>query len=123
MNSTGISIAASFALASILSAAEPQQLFNGKDLTGWGMSGFGRFVVENGALRTEGGMGLLTYTGRRFGNETIKIVYKTRSAKDNSGVYIRMPERPKDAWYGVHNGFEVQIAGEGPDDWHSTGAI
>jgi hypothetical protein len=33
-----------------------------------------------------------------------------------------MPEKPADAWYGVHNGYEVQIDAAG-DDWHTTGAI
>jgi hypothetical protein len=33
-----------------------------------------------------------------------------------------MPEKPRDAWYGVHNGYEVQIDATG-DDWHCTGAL
>jgi hypothetical protein len=37
-------------------------------------------------------------------------------------VFIRLPEIPKDPWYGVHNGYEVQIDAAG-DEWHSTGAI
>jgi len=34
-------------------------LFNGKNLDGWQQAGPGRFVVVNGMLKTEGGMGLL----------------------------------------------------------------
>jgi hypothetical protein len=34
-------------------------LFDGRSLDGWEHVGPGRFVVENGMLRTEGGMGLL----------------------------------------------------------------
>ena len=105
-----------------LHAAEPRQIFNGKDLTGWEMVGHGRFVVEDGMLKTEGGMGLLHYTKQKFGNQTIRVVFKTASPKANSGVYIRMPERAPDPWYGVHNGFEVQIDAGG-DEWHRTGAI
>ena len=41
-----------------------QPLFNGKDLDGWQHVGPGRFVIENGVLKTEGGMGLLWYTKR-----------------------------------------------------------
>jgi uncharacterized damage-inducible protein DinB len=108
--------------ASLLEAREPVQLFNGKDLTGWQMIGPGHFSVEHGALRTHGGMGLLAYSGRKFGNETLRIVYKTTKPADNSGVYIRLPEFPKDAYYGVHYGYEVQIDGE-DDDFHATGAI
>jgi hypothetical protein len=105
-----------------MSAAEPRHLFNGKDLTGWEMVGYGRFVIEDGLLKTEGGMGLLQYTRERFGNQTIRVVFKTASPRANSGVYIRMPEVAPDPWYGVHNGFEVQIDSAG-DEWHRTGAI
>lgn len=103
-------------------AADWKPLFNGKDLTGWKMVGPGRFVVENGLMKTEGGMGLLYYEGQKFGNTTIRVVFKTGSGDSNSGVFIRMPEPPTDAWYGVHNGYEVQIL-QGGDVWHCTGAI
>ncbi len=109
-------------LAWAASAAPAEQLFNGKDLTGWKMVGPGRFTVENGMLKTEGGMGLLYYTGRKVGNATLRVVFKTTGARDNSGVFIRLPEEPKDPWFGVHNGYEVQIDAAG-DEWHSTGAL
>ena len=99
-----------------------RQLFDGKDMTGWQHVGPGRFTIEDGMLKTEGGMGLLVYTPQRFANTTIRVVFKTSSQADNSGVYIRMPEKAPDPWYGVHNGYEVQIDGAG-DDWHCTGAI
>jgi hypothetical protein len=102
--------------------AEWRQLFNGKDLDGWKMVGPGRFVVENGTMRTEGGMGLLWYTREKFGNTTIRVVFKTVSERGNSGVYIRLPEPPPDPWYAVHNGYEVQIESQG-DEWHCTGSI
>ena len=109
-------------LAGGLPGAEWKPLFNGKDLDGWSMAGPGRFVVENGMLKTEGGMGLLWFTGRQFGNTTIRVVFKTASPNANSGVYIRFPEKPKDPWYAVHNGYEVQIDAGG-DEWHCTGSI
>ena len=86
------------------------------------MTGPGRFVVENGMLKTEGGMGLLYYNGMRFGNQTLRVVFKTASPNANSGVYIRMADPPADPWYGVHNGYEVQIDAGG-DDWHCTGSL
>ena len=116
-------------LAALVSCSETpgtnpaaQQLFNGTDLDGWTMTGPGEFVVEDGAMKTVGGMGLLYYSGEKFGNCTIRVVFKTASEHANSGVVIRLPEEPEDPWYGVHNGFEVQIDSAG-DDWHSTGAI
>lgn len=108
--------------AASLSAAGWERLFNGKDLTGWKMVGPGRFTVEQGALKTENGMGLLYFTGKKLGNGTLRVVFKTSGDKDNSGVFIRLPEEPKDPWYGVHNGYEVQIDAAG-DEWHSTGAL
>ncbi len=105
-----------------LTAAEPRQLFNGKDTAGWKHVGPGRFILENGMLKTEGGMGLLYYEAEQFGDQTIHVVFRTTGQRDNSGVYIRMPEQPTDPWYGVHNGYEVQIDAAG-DDWHCTGAI
>ncbi len=109
-------------LAAAAVCAAPRQLFNGKDLSGWKHVGPGAFVVEDGMLKTTGGMGLMYYEGEKFGNATIKVVFKTSADRDNSGIVIRLPEKPEDPWYGVHNGFEVQIDGAG-DDWHSTGAI
>ncbi len=105
-----------------LAAAADKQLFNGKDLDGWKMTGPGRFVVENGLMKTEGGMGLLYYEREQFGNAVVRIVFQTTGGRDNSGVVIRLPEPPPDPWYGVHNGYEVQIDAGG-DEWHSTGAI
>ena len=115
-------IAAFCLAAGLLPAADWKPLFNGKDLSGWEMVGPGRFVVEDGMLKTEGGMGLLWYTRTQFGNATIRVVFKTTGPIDNSGVFIRLPEKPKDPWYAVHNGYEVQIDA-GCDDWHCTGSI
>lgn len=108
--------------AACLTGAEWKQLFNGENLDGWAMTGPGRFVVSGGTLKTEGGMGLLYYERGKFGDCTIRVVFKTDSERANSGVIIRLPEKPIDPWYAVHNGYEVQIDSAG-DDWHSTGAI
>ncbi len=99
-----------------------RSLFNGKDLAGWEHVGPGRMVVENGEIRTEGGMGLLWYNREKLGNCTIRVVYKTTSERSNSGVFIRVADRPKDEWYAVHHGYEVQIS-DGGDDYHRTGAL
>jgi hypothetical protein len=97
-------------------------LFNGKDLDGWEHVGPGKMVVEDGVIRTEGGMGLLWYTREKLGNCTIRIVYKTTNRRSNSGVFIRVADRPRDEWYAVHHGYEVQIC-DGADEYHRTGAI
>jgi len=122
LTSAALATACCLLLATHLPAASRIQLFNGKDLTGWKMVGPGKFEVENGTLKTVGGMGLLYYTEKPFGNTTIRVIFKTTGDRDNSGVFIRLPEQPKDPWYGVHNGYEVQIDAAG-DEWHSTGAL
>lgn len=97
-------------------------LFNGKNLDGWEHLGPGKFVLEDGALKTEGGMGLLWYTKEKFGNCVIRIVYKTSDKASNSGVFIRVADKPKDEWFAVHHGYEVQIC-DATDEFHCTGAI
>ena len=101
---------------------EWRQLFNGRDTDGWAHLGPGGFVVENGLLRTEGGMGLLWYTREKFGNSVIRVVYKATHESSNSGVFVRIADRPKDEWFAVHNGYEVQIL-DAQDDYHRTGSV
>src|SRR4029077_3805200 len=106
-------------------SGEWQQLFNGKDLTGWKHVGPGGNTVEDGLIRTHGGMGLLYWTGGKVGNCVIRVVYKMRDNNDNSGVFIRIPIEPREAWMPVHYGYEVQIDNEpeksNEDDYHITG--
>lgn len=104
------------------SSKQVRQLFNGRDLTGWEHTGPGSFIVENGLLRTEGGMGLLWYTGEKFGNCVVRVVYKTTHRNSNSGVFVRIADRPSDPMYAVHNGYETQILDD-TDEFHRTGAI
>jgi hypothetical protein len=104
-----------------------QQLFNGKDLTGWKHVGPGGDTVENGLIRTHGGMGLLYWTGGKLGNCVIRVVYKMRDTNDNSGVFIRIPIEPREEWMPVHYGYEVQIDNHpetsGEDEYHMTGTL
>jgi hypothetical protein len=79
-------------------------------------------VIEDGAIRTEGGMGLLWYTKEKLGDCVLRVVYKTTSKGSNSGVFVRIADRPKDEWFAVHHGYEVQICDvAGP--YHDTGSI
>ena len=69
--------------------------------------GPGGDTVENGLIRTHGGMGLLYWTGGKLGNCVIRVVYKMRDSNDNSGVFIRIPVEPREEWMPVHYGYEV----------------
>ena len=99
-------------------------LFNGRDLTGWTHVGPGQFVVENGQLRTQGGMGLLWYNREKLGNVVIRVVYHIADPQKggNSGVFIRIPTEPTEPWMPVNKGYEVQIDASG-DDYHRTGVL
>lgn len=109
-------------LACAPSGPPPEQLFNGADLTGWRHVGKGEFTVEDGSLKTAGGMGLLVYDGRPIGDSVLRVVYKPESPDSNAGVFIRVPEPAHDPWYAVHKGYEVQIQ-DTADEFHRTGSI
>ena len=104
-----------------------QELFNGKDLTGWKHVGPGGDTVINGQIKTHGGMGLLYWTGGKVGNCQIKVVFHMRDTADNSGVFIRIPEEPKEEWMPVNKGYEVQIDNHPElskeDEYHRTGCL
>src|SRR6266481_4689105 len=129
-----LTVALLFAIAALLfiSAAHSQApawkpLFNGKDLTGWKHVGPGNMTVEDGLIRTHGGMGLLYWTGGKLSNCRIRVVYKMRDLNDNSGVFIRIPIEPREEWMPVHYGYEVQIDNHpetsNEDDYHVTGTL
>jgi hypothetical protein len=116
----------------LLAAGGPQpewkQLFNGKDLTGWKHVGPGEMTVAGGLIETHGGgMGLLYWTGGKIGHCKLRVVFKMRDFNDNSGVYIRIPLEPREAWMPVHYGYEVQIDNHpetsGEDEYHMTGTL
>src|SRR5437867_13196174 len=68
---------------------------DGKVGPSWVHVGWGGFVVDDGALRTEcdpRGLGLLVYRKERFGNCQIRVIFKTKEAKSNSGVYVRIAD-------------------------------
>jgi hypothetical protein len=84
-------------------------LFNGKDLTGWKHVGKGSFVVEDGALVTQAGMGLLYYEARSFRDFTLEVEWKVANKCNNSGIFVRFPEKAENPGYAVRNGYEIQI--------------
>jgi len=120
-------VTAMFALAAHPQKENWKPLFNGKDLTGWRHVGPGSMTVEDGLIRTHGGMGLLYWTGGKLSNSRIRVVFKMRDHNDNSGVFIRIPIEPREEWMPVHYGYEVQIDNEpeksNEDDYHITGTL
>src|SRR5262245_39286342 len=75
---------------------------DGKGAPGWAHLGWGRFTVDDGALRTdcdERGMGLLLYEKEKVGNCRIRVVFKSKEPKSNAGVYVRIDDGIRD-WIG-----------------------
>jgi hypothetical protein len=112
-----------FAIASSLPAQNSKRaLFNGKDLEGWQQVGPGSFVVKDGMMKTEGGMGMLWYTREKIGHATLRVVFKLTGKEADSGIFIRVPEKPTEPWMPINRGYEVEI-GDWPDDYSCTGVL
>jgi hypothetical protein len=120
-------LVAAFLVAARLPEPEWKPVFNGRDLAGWKHVGKGDMTVQDGLIRTQGGMGLLYWAGGTLGQCRIRVVYKMRDFNDNSGVFIRIPIEPREAWMPVHYGFEVQIDNHpetsNEDEYHVTGTL
>src|SRR6266436_1011388 len=68
---------------------------NGHVAADWQQAGWGKFVVEGDAIRTEPsekGLGLLVYMKEKLGNCQIRVVYRPKNANCNAGVHIRMDD-------------------------------
>ena len=102
-------------------AQTSNSLFDGS-LTGWDHVGPGSFTVDTGVLMTHGGMGLLWYTKAKIGNAVIRVVFWPTDSASNSGVFIRIPEKPTEPWMPVNKGYEVQID-NAEDDYHVSGVL
>ena len=99
-----------------------RSIFDGTTKDGWEMVGPGDLRLEDGALVTHGGMGLLWYSKEQFGDCQLRVVFKLTRPEDNSGIFIRIPAPPADPWFAVHHGYEVQIYNPG-GEFHRTGCF
>src|ERR1043165_9136244 len=61
----------------------------------WVHIGYGGWMVDDGTLRTDPapeGLGLLVYKKEKLGNCQIRVVFKPKEARSNSGVYVRIDD-------------------------------
>jgi len=90
---------------------------------GWNHYGPGYFELDEktGILKSQGGMGLLWYSRKKFRDFVLELDFKCSQKNTNSGIFLRVPEVPTSDDY-IYHSFEVQIndAGEGI---HKTGAV
>ena len=78
------------------SSTDWRPLFDGAASTAGSMSGPGKFVIEDGVLRTEDGMGLLWYAREKLGDCVIRVVYKTGSPRGPTRASTSgSPSRPR----------------------------
>jgi hypothetical protein len=121
------------ACGSTLFSAGRQQLFNGKDLTGWARipRHEGAPADEKPGFKVEKGLLVslpdtpeddLWYTREKIGNATLRVIYKSSNKTANSGIFIRIPETPKSEDDAINRGIEVQIDDSG-DEYHRTGVL
>src|SRR5881227_1126415 len=92
---------------------------DGKVDPNWMHVGWGGFVVDDGALRTEcdpKGLGLLVYKKERLGNCQIRVVFKSKEARSNSGVYVRIDDGILDQVNQPGAAFERDAKGKPSDE-------
>jgi hypothetical protein len=97
-------------------------LFDGSGLEGWQQVGPGSFQVVDHMLKSRGGMGMLWYTREKIANSAIRVVFKLTGKESDSGVFIRIPEKPTEPWMPINKGYEIEI-GDWPDDYSCTGVV
>jgi hypothetical protein len=71
-------------------------------------------------------MGMILYPAEKFSNVIIRVVFKVKDNDCNSGVFIRIPEKPADEWVAVNKGYEVQIDNgtrHVGGEYHCTGVL
>jgi Domain of Unknown Function (DUF1080) len=103
-------------------------LFDGQSTDGWRMAGPGKFVLVgyDKSLRSEGGMGLLWYTKKKYKDFVLEVDWKVSRINDNSGVFVRFSNPDNDPLIAVNTGYEIQIDDMAMPDGnplHKTGAI
>ena len=62
-------------------------------------------------LVTEGGMGLLWYSARQFGNFELQVDWRVTKKSDNSGIFVRFPA-PTSKQPGEWNTFLIRVEGQ-----------
>jgi hypothetical protein len=68
---------------------------DGKVHPSWVQVGYGGFVVEDDALKTEcseQGLGLLLNKPEKLGNCQIRVVFRAQDEKSNAGVFVRIDD-------------------------------
>ncbi len=103
-----------------------ETILDGAILHDWKMCGPGAFSLGPEMIISNGGMGLLWYTKKKFLNFILTVDWKISAREDNSGVFVRFADPDDDPWIAIHTGYEIQIYDAEPADrnpMHRTGAV
>jgi PKD repeat protein/type 1 glutamine amidotransferase len=125
-----------------------ESLYNGtaESLRGWAQAPSGAFSVQpDGSLRTGGGLGMLWYTEKQFGDFSLRLQFRDvapEGARANSGVFARFPDpripleqrpagscgtvgsaRTSQAWVAINCGHEIQLYDGDTGEPQKTGSI
>ncbi|MCT2584314.1 ThuA domain-containing protein [Actinophytocola sp. S1-96] len=125
-----------------------ETLFNGtpETLRGWEQAPSGSFSIqEDGFLRSSGGLGMLWYADKAYGDFSFKAQFRDMSPEGhraNTGMFTRFPdprtpleERPpgscgtvgsarnSEAWVAIYCGHEIQIYDGESGEPQKTGSI
>jgi hypothetical protein len=93
-------------------------------LDGWHHQGPGGFTLDSatGVLKSYGGMGLLWYGAKQYGDFVLELDFRCADSATNSGVFLRVPGEPTSDEY-IYHSFEIQIDDAGDEGIHRTGAV
>ncbi|MCB0747028.1 MAG: DUF1080 domain-containing protein [Ignavibacteriae bacterium] len=91
---------------------------------GWNQYGPGYFDLDekSGVLTSSGGMGLMWYSSKMFGNFVLDLDFMSHAPNTNSGVFLRVPNFVTSDDY-IYNSFEIQIYDADSLSIHGTGAV
>ncbi|MCF8262503.1 MAG: DUF1080 domain-containing protein [Melioribacteraceae bacterium] len=91
---------------------------------GWNQYGPGFFELDEktGVLTSNGGMGLMWFSTKKYENFVLDLDFKCHAPNTNSGIFLRIPEFVTNNDY-VNNSFEIQIYDAETLSKHGTGAI
>ncbi|OLF13520.1 ThuA domain-containing protein [Actinophytocola xanthii] len=123
-------------------------LYNGlpESLYDWRQAPSGSFAIQpDGVLRSSGGLGMLYYTGKAFGDFSVKAQFRDSSpegTRANSGIFTRFPDprtplaqrppgscgtvgsaRTSEAWVAIYCGHEIQIYDGDTGEPQKTGSV
>ncbi|KAF0152408.1 MAG: xylose isomerase [Ignavibacteria bacterium] len=90
---------------------------------GWNHYGPGYFELDpkSGILTSNGGMGLLWFSQKKYGDFILDLEYKCLAPKTNSGIFLRVPDFVTSDDY-IYRSFEIQID-DASEKKHQTGAV